>query len=42
MLAYDVDFPAPIGNIPSAVLLNLEEGLISKIELFFDARPFDK
>ena len=40
MLAYDVDFPAPIGNVHSAVLLTFHEGLVAKIELFYDARPF--
>ena len=42
MLAYDLDFPSPIGNCPAAALLTFQEGLISKIELFFDGRPFDK
>lgn len=40
MLAYDVEFPAPIGKFPSAVLLSFNEGLITKIELFYDGRPF--
>jgi len=42
MLAYDVDFPAPIGYSSAAVLLTFQAGLIVKIELFFDGRPFDQ
>lgn len=40
MLAYDFIFPEPIGKLRSAVLMELTEKLISKIELFFDGRPF--
>ena len=42
MLAYDIDFPAPIGLSRAAVLLAFQEGLIIRYELFFDARPFEK
>ncbi|MBY0501569.1 MAG: nuclear transport factor 2 family protein [Alphaproteobacteria bacterium] len=42
MLAYDVDFPAPIGKLPTAALMAFQEGLIARIELFFDTRVFDK
>ena len=42
MLAYDFDFPGPIGKIPTAALLTMQDGLITKIELFYDARPFEK
>lgn len=42
MLAIDLEFPEPIGNLPSAVLITFKNGLIVKNELFFDARPFDK
>lgn len=42
MLAYDIDFPAPIGVSRAAVLLTLQDGLIIRYELFFDARPFEK
>ena len=42
MLAYDLDFHAPIGNVRTAALLTFQKELIIKIELFFDARPFDK
>jgi ketosteroid isomerase-like protein len=41
-VVYDVDCPAPIGNIPTVSLMTFREGLISKIELFYDARPFEK
>lgn len=42
MLAYDIDFPAPIGLSRAAALLTFQEGLIMHYELFFDARPFEK
>lgn len=42
MLAYEVEFPAPIGISRAAVLLTFQEDLIIRYELFFDARPFDK
>jgi hypothetical protein len=42
MLAYDFDFLAPINILHAAVLMQFREGLIAKIELFFDGRPFDK
>ncbi|HXF28255.1 MAG TPA: nuclear transport factor 2 family protein [Chlamydiales bacterium] len=42
MLAIDIDFPAPIGNLPSAALLTCNDGLISRIELFFDPRIMEK
>ena len=41
MLVLDLDFPGPIGHFPSASLLTVQEGLITKIELFYDARPLD-
>ncbi len=37
MVVVDLDFPPPAGIFPSAVLLNIKEGLIEKIEIFFDA-----
>ena len=40
VLIYDVDFPAPIGKVPSVALMTFQEGLIIRIELFYDARPF--
>ncbi len=42
MLAYDVDFPAPIGLSRAAVLLTFHDSLIIRYELFFDARLFEK
>ncbi len=42
MLAYDIEFPAPIGVSRAAVLLSFQDGLIIRYELFFDARPFEK
>lgn len=42
MLAYDIEFPPPIGVSRAAVLLNFKDGLIIRYELFFDARPFEK
>lgn len=42
MLAYDIDFPAPIGISRAAALLTFQDGLIIRYELFFDARPFEK
>ena len=40
MLAYDVEFPQPMGVSRAAVLLTFQDGLIKGYELFFDARPF--
>lgn len=40
VLVYDLGFPAPIGNIPSASLMTFQQGLIAKIELFYDSHPF--
>jgi hypothetical protein len=42
MLAYDFMFPEPIGKLRAAVLMEITNQLISKIELFFDGRPFEK
>ena len=42
ILAYDADFGEPIGTCHTAVLMTFEDGLIARIELFFDARPFEK
>lgn len=41
MLAYEVEFPAPIGTIPSATLMTFKDGVITRIQLFYDARPFE-
>ncbi len=40
MLVKDVRCHAPIGKLTAAVLMTFKEGLISEIELLFDARPF--
>jgi hypothetical protein len=40
MLAYDIEFPDPIGISRAAVLLTFQDDLIIRYELFFDARPF--
>lgn len=42
MLAYDMECPEPIGLFRAATLMTFEKGLITKIELFYDARPFEK
>lgn len=42
MLVYDLDCPDPIGLVRTAVLMNFKNNLIARIELFFDARPFEK
>jgi ketosteroid isomerase-like protein len=36
MLAYDVEFPAPIGSFRTAALLTFKDNLITSIELFFN------
>ncbi len=42
MLAYDFMFPEPIGKLRSAVLMEFMDDLISKIELFYDGKPFEE
>lgn len=42
MLAYDLVFPAPIGRYRAASLIDFQDGLIRKIELFFDTGPISK
>jgi hypothetical protein len=41
MVAYDLDCTVPIGVLRIAALLTFENDLISRMELFFDARPFN-
>lgn len=41
MIVYEVDCPKPVGNLPSAALIEVKEGLIRKLELFYDASPFN-
>ena len=40
MLAYDFILPEPINTLRAAVLMEISDELITKIELFFDARLF--
>ena len=42
MVVFTLDYPAPIGIVEAAALLNIENGLSTSIELFYDARPFEK
>jgi hypothetical protein len=42
MFAYDFVCHQPIGTCRTAELVTFEEGLIKTIELFYDARPFEK
>lgn len=42
MMAYDLKCAVPIGTFRVAALLTFKNNLITQIELFFDARPFDK
>ena len=41
MFAYDMVVPTPIGKFRAAVLMEFTNQLISKIELFYDGRPFE-
>lgn len=41
ILVYDFMFPAPIGKLRAAGLIGFNDNLISKIELFYDGRPFE-
>ncbi len=40
MSTYDVEFPHPIGLVSTAGHMIFKDGLIAKIEIFFDPRPF--
>lgn len=42
MLAYDFKFLEPICLLRAAVLMEFKDLLISKIELFFDSKPFNQ
>ncbi len=42
MLVYDLDCPAPIGLLRTAVLMHFKDNLIVRLELFFDPRPFQQ
>lgn len=39
MLVFDLDCPAPIGILRTAVLISFKDDLITRIEAFFDPRP---
>jgi len=39
MMVYDAAFPEPIGNLRGASLMTFKDGLIVKIELFYDSHP---
>ena len=41
MFAYDFIFPEPICKLRAAVLMEFQNHLISKIELFFETKPFE-
>lgn len=41
MVVYDTEFPGNVGMFPAAALLTFKEGLIARLELFFDARPHE-
>lgn len=42
VLIYEVEFPAPIGIVPSVTHMTFNNGLITNIRLYYDARPFDE
>lgn len=42
MFAYNMVVPTPIGKFRAAVLMEFTDRLISKIELFYDASPFQE
>jgi hypothetical protein len=42
VVVYDVEYPTPIEKIPTVALMTFHENLITRIELFYDARPFEK
>jgi hypothetical protein len=42
MVNYDVDFGEPFGVVRSVALITVRDNLVARIELFFDARPFEK
>ncbi len=42
IIVYDVDCPEPIGILRAVALLKFKEDLISRVELFYDARSIEK
>lgn len=41
MIVFDLNCQKPIGQSRAATLMTIYEGLIKKIEVFYDARPFE-
>lgn len=41
MLAFDINFPAPIGVVRSAVLMSFKDNLIHRNEMFYDPRALE-
>ena len=41
VIIYDLDFHPPVGNFRVAAHMTFSRGLIDRIELFYDARPFE-
>lgn len=39
MLVFDLECPAPVGSLRTAVLITFKDGLINRLEAFFDPRP---
>lgn len=42
VVIFDLDCLPPVGICRSATLMTIEDGLIVRSELFYDARPFEK
>jgi hypothetical protein len=42
MVVFSLDYPRPIGVVEAAALLDIQDGLITRIELFYDGRLFEK
>ena len=42
MIVFDLICPPPIGKLRAATLMCIEDDLITTMELFYDARPFEK
>lgn len=40
VIVYDIEHPSPVGLNRTASLLTINNGLITKIELFYDSAPF--
>ena len=42
LFTYDFNCVEPIGVCRTAELITVTDGLVARVELFFDARPFEK